>query len=141
MSIRVLIVDDHAGVRALLRSLLKKAPDIEVVGEAHNGSEALTLVSRLKPDVLLLDIEMPGMTGIEVARELRARKTNVIIIAVSAYNERQYIFHMLSLGVAGYLVKDDVPKNLIPMIRDVIGGNQSQDTGVSRRPALARKSS
>ncbi len=141
MSIRVLIVDDHAGVRALLRSLLKKASDIEVVGEAQNGIEALALVNRLKPDVMLLDIEMPGMTGIEVARELHARKTDVIILAVSAYNDRQYIFHMLSLGVAGYLVKEDVPKKLIPAIRDLAAGVQDRSAGNSHPSTLECKNS
>jgi DNA-binding NarL/FixJ family response regulator len=141
MPIRVLIVDDHAGVRKLLRSLLKKATDIEVIGEAKNGSEAINQVSRLNPDVMLLDIEMPGMSGIEVAKELKARKINVVILAISAYNDRQYIFHMLNTGAAGYLVKDEVPNNLIPAIREVAGGKQGWITTTQRPQLEARKTS
>lgn len=124
MSIRVLIVDDHAGVRKLLRTLLKKAADIEVIGEAQNGREAMSQVNRLKPDVMLLDIEMPGMTGIEVARELKAANSEVCILAISAYNNRQYIHHMLANGAAGYLVKDDVPANLIRAVREIAHGGR-----------------
>jgi DNA-binding NarL/FixJ family response regulator len=124
MPIRVLVVDDHDRVRHQLRSLLSRAPDIEVVGEASNGNEALNLIGRLNPDVLLLDIEMPGMNGLEVARELKSRQSRVIILAISAYNDRQYIIRMLDSGAAGYLVKDEVPSNLIIAIREIVQGKR-----------------
>lgn len=124
MGIRVLLVDDHAGVRSFIRTLLKKATDIEVVGEAQDGSQALLLAQQLNPDVMLLDIEMPGMTGIDVARTLRDRKARVVVLAVSSYNDRHLIVRMLESGAAGYLVKDEVPNYLLTAIRDVAGGKR-----------------
>jgi two-component system NarL family response regulator len=124
MGIRVLLVDDHAGVRSFIRSLLKKANDIEVVGEAQDGKQALLLTQQLNPDVMLLDIEMPGMTGIEVARNLRERQARVVVLAVSSYNDRHLIVRMLESGAAGYLVKDEVPNHLLTAIRDVAGGKR-----------------
>jgi DNA-binding NarL/FixJ family response regulator len=124
MGIRVLLVDDHAGVRSFVRSLLKKATDIEVVGEAQDGRQALQLVQQLHPDVMLLDIEMPGMTGIDVARTLRDRHERVVVLAVSSYNDRHLIVRMLESGAAGYLVKDDVPNHLLTAIRDVHAGKR-----------------
>ncbi len=122
MSIRVLLVDDHAGVRSFFRNLLNKVADIEVVGEAQNGREALQFVQQLKPDVLLLDIEMPGMTGVEVARILRDKQSKASILAVSAYDDRRLILRMLESGASGYLVKDEVPRYLVQAIRDVAQG-------------------
>ncbi len=141
MPIQVLIVDDHAGVRRFLQAVLKKAADIEVIGEAQNGREALNLVNRLKPDVMLLDIEMPGMTGLEVARELQARKSKVGVLAISAYNDRSYIRNMLANGAAGYLVKEQVPGNLIQAIRDIANGGRNWIVGARVLYIEAGKSS
>src|SRR5687767_1341252 len=83
--IRVLLADDHPVVRAGIRNLLEKVPDIEVIGEAGDGGEALRLAQELAPDLLLLDMEMPGLKGVEVARKLQASDSGVLVLALSAY--------------------------------------------------------
>jgi DNA-binding NarL/FixJ family response regulator len=90
-AIRVILVDDHPVVRSGIKDLLDKAVDIQVVGEARDGLEALRLVEELLPDVLLLDIEMPGLSGIEVARRIQEAEWSVNILALGAYDDEQYI--------------------------------------------------
>jgi DNA-binding NarL/FixJ family response regulator len=119
---RVVLADDHPIVRASIRRLLEKAGDIEVVGEAGNGIETIRLVEELSPDVLLLDVEMPGMKGFEVARRLRAAGTTVRILALSAYDDKQYILAMLASGAAGYLTKEEAPQAIIHAIREAAEG-------------------
>ncbi len=122
---RVVLADDHAIIRSGIRSLLNKAPDIEVVGEASTGVEALRLVRELAPDVLLLDMEMPEMNGLEVARQLRAAGSPVRILALSAYDDKQYILGMLASGAAGYLLKEEAPKIIVAAVRRAAHGEQS----------------
>lgn len=129
---RVVLADDHPIVRAGIRNLLEKAPDIDVVGEANDGSEALRLVQELAPDVLLLDMEMPGLTGTEVARQLKAAGSPVRILALSAYDDKQYILGLLSSGAAGYLTKEEVPETIVEAVRGVSRGEEGW---VSRRVA------
>jgi len=121
---KVVLVDDHDMVRAGIRSILERTEEIEVIGEARDGLEALNLVEELVPDILLLDVEMPKMSGRRVAQELRDRELPVRIIALSAHDDNQYILGMLSRGVAGYLTKDEVPNLLIHAIRGVAGGEE-----------------
>jgi DNA-binding NarL/FixJ family response regulator len=121
---KVVLVDDHDMVRAGIRSILQRTEEIEVIGEARDGLEALNLVEELVPDILLLDVEMPKMSGRRVAQELRDRELPVRIIALSAHDDNQYILGMLSRGVAGYLTKDEVPNLLIHAIRGVAGGEE-----------------
>ncbi len=130
--IRVLLADDHPVVRTGIRNLLSKSADIEVVGEASNGAEALQLVEELTPDVLLLDMEMPGLKGVEVAQRLHTNDTNVKILALSAYDDKQYILELLESGAAGYLTKEEAPETIIDAIRGVSQGEQGW---VSRRVA------
>src|SRR5690554_4004404 len=104
--IRVLLVDDHPIIRSGIRMLLEQAPDIVVVGETDRGDDVLSLVDRLAPDVLLLDMEMPGKSGVDVARELQASGSPVRILVLSAYDDDQYISSLLSNGAAGYLTKE-----------------------------------
>jgi DNA-binding NarL/FixJ family response regulator len=120
--IRVVLVDDHAQVRAGIRSLLSRASDIEVVGEADNGVQALHLVQELAPDVLVLDMEMPGLKGPDVARQLKAEASPVRILALSAYEDREFVLRMLDSGAAGYLLKSDAPTMLIDALRSVSHG-------------------
>lgn len=129
---RVLLADDHPIVRAGIRNLLERAPGIQVVGEASGGEEALQLVDELEPDVLLLDMEMPDLKGVEVAQRLRASNSPVRILALSAYDDRQYILELLASGAAGYLVKEEVPETIIEAVRGVARGEQGW---VSRRVA------
>lgn len=123
-NIRVILADDHVVVRIGIRNLLSRSPDITVVGEASNGLEAIQLVDELEPDVLLLDMEMPIMDGVEVARQLRKKKSPVHVLALSAYNDKQYILSMFDQGAAGYLTKDEAPENIIEAVRGVAAGQQ-----------------
>ena len=123
-NIRVILADDHVVVRIGIRNLLSRSPDIVVVGEASNGLEAIQLVDELAPDVLLLDMEMPIMDGVEVARQLRKKKSPVRILALSAYNDKQYILSMFDQGASGYLTKDEAPENIIEAVRGVAAGQQ-----------------
>jgi DNA-binding NarL/FixJ family response regulator len=131
-TIRVILADDHPITRDGIRNLLERAPGIEVVGEADNGAEALRLIEELTPDVLLLDMEMPGLKGIDVARQLQAGSSPVRILALSAYDDKQYILELLASGAAGYLVKEEAPEAIIEAVRGVAQGQQGW---VSRRIA------
>lgn len=115
----VVIAEDHPVVRTGIRALLEKANDIQVVGEASDGEEALRLVDRLKPDVLLLDMEMPGLPGVEVARRLHAANSPVRVLALSAYDDEQYIFGLLQSGASGYLMKDEAVESIVAAVRGV----------------------
>ena len=119
---RVVLADDHPMVRAGINNLLRRAVDIVVVGEASNGAEAIRLVNDLDPDVLLLDIEMPVLRGDEVARQLRDAGSPVRILALSAYDDKQYIRGMLSCGASGYLTKEEALETIVDAVRGVARG-------------------
>jgi DNA-binding NarL/FixJ family response regulator len=121
---RVILADDHATVRAGVRTILNHADDIEVVGEASNGVEAIQLVHQLEPDVLLLDMEMPLLNGIEVARQLNAENSPVRILALSAFDDRNYIQGVMENGAAGYLTKEEVPEFIVKAVRSVARGEK-----------------
>lgn len=120
--IRVVVADDHPVVRSGIRALLDKVEDIVVVGEAADGATALHLAADLAPDVLLLDMELPGLTGLEVAREIQAAGAAVRVLALSAYDDEQYIFGLLASGAAGYLTKDEAPTTIVNAVRGVARG-------------------
>lgn len=122
--INVVLADDHAVMRASIRNLLEIAPEIKIVGEAKNGIETLRLVEALSPQVLILDIEMPQMTGIEVARRLKTARSRVSILMMSAHDDWPYIESMLDLGVAGYLTKTEAPKIIAAAVQGVARGEQ-----------------
>jgi len=117
---RVVLAEDSDVVRRGIRKLLNKAADVDVVGEAKNGFEALQLVKELSPDILLLDVEMPFLNGIEVARRLRKDGNKVQILVLSAYDDKEYIRQMLINGAAGYLIKDESPEQIIESMRRLI---------------------
>jgi DNA-binding NarL/FixJ family response regulator len=121
---RVVLADDHPMIRAGISNILKKAPDIEVVGEAADGAEAIRMVDDLEPDVLLLDVEMPVMKGVEVARRLQAAGSPVRILVLSAHNDRQYILGMLACGAAGYLTKEEGLEKIVDAIRHIAKGER-----------------
>jgi DNA-binding NarL/FixJ family response regulator len=129
---KVIIVDDHPVVRAGIRNLLEKAHDIIVIAEASNGNEALQRVKELSPDVLLLDMEMPGMGGSEVAQQLQKEGLSVRILALSAHDDKQYIQELLTNGASGYLIKEEVPEAIVEAVRGVARGEKGW---VSRRVA------
>ncbi|MCB0720327.1 MAG: response regulator transcription factor [Bacteroidetes bacterium] len=105
--IRVVVADDHHMTRSGVKTALSQSSGIEVVGEASDGVEALDAVSRLKPDVLVLDIEMPRMSGVEVARRLKKADSPVAILALSAFDDRDYVYGLLDCGASGYLMKEE----------------------------------
>ncbi len=123
-TIRVLLADDHPVVREGLRRRLEGAPDITVLAEASNGVEALRLAEELTPDVLLLDMEMPGLSGVEVARRLRAAGSAVRVLALSAYRDEAYIYGLLEAGAAGYLLKDEMMESIVTAVRGVAQGEE-----------------
>ena len=122
MSIRVLVADDHKIVRDGLRALIEKEEDIELVGEAKDGRAACTLARQLAPDVVVLDIVMPGLNGIEAARRMVAEMPGVKVIALSMHSDRRFVIEMLRAGAAGYLLKDAAFDELARAIRTVAAG-------------------
>jgi len=123
-AVRVVVADDHPVFRAGLRSLLQSSPGVEVVGEAGDGSQALALASELVPDVLILDIEMAGMNGIEVARRLREAGSPVRVLVLSAYDDEAYILQALAQGAAGYLTKEEAEEVVAEAVRAVARGQE-----------------
>jgi two-component system response regulator NreC len=117
--IRVLIVDDHAIVRAGTRLLLNSQPDIEVVGEAVNGKEGLARAQELSPDVVLMDINMPDMDGIQATRAIKESLPEVRVLALTMHEDSRYFFQMLKEGALGYMLKGSEPDELLGAIRAV----------------------
>jgi DNA-binding NarL/FixJ family response regulator len=119
---RIVLAEDNEVVRKGIKRFLNKASDIEVVGEAEDGIGALQLVDQLLPDLLLLDVEMPRLSGIEVARRLKDKKGKTRILVLSAYDDQEYIQEMLGIGVSGYLIKDEAPERILEAVRGVVLG-------------------
>jgi DNA-binding NarL/FixJ family response regulator len=119
MSFKVLIVDDHRIMREGLRAMLEKEPDIKVVGEATDGRMAQLLARDLAPDVIIMDVNMPELNGIEATRQITAESREVKIIALSMHEDRRFVLNMLKAGAAGYMLKDDAFKNLAKAVRMV----------------------
>jgi len=122
MKIKVVVAEDNTIIRLGIRKLLNKSQEIEVTGEATNGMEALQLVREVEPDILLLDVEMPGLNGIEVARTLKKSISSTRILVLSAYDDQEYIREMLLNGASGYLLKDEAPERIIEAVKGVAQG-------------------
>lgn len=121
-AIRVLLVDDHKMFRAGIRALMSSQRDMEVVAEASTGEEALELVSTLSPDVVLLDIGLPGMGGVEVARSIREEHPKVQVLALTAHDRPEYFFEILRAQAAGYVLKEAAPSELFTAVRAAYRG-------------------
>ncbi len=120
MDAKVLLVDDHKIMREGLRSLIEKQPGMEVVAESDNGRTALGLTRKLKPNVIVMDINMPDMNGIDATRQIVAEFPNVKVIAFSMHSDRRFVVEMLKAGVSGYLLKDVAFEELANAIRTVL---------------------
>jgi len=129
VAIRVLLADDHPVVRSGIRAELDGAEGIEVVGEASSGDEALRLVEELRPDILVLDVVMPGVDGVETTRLLRERHPDLRILALSAYHDDEYVFGLLSAGAVGYVLKEEALDTIVEAIRAASRG----ETWLSKR--------
>jgi NarL family two-component system response regulator LiaR len=131
--IRVMIVDDHPVVRRGIQSLLAEEEDIQAVGEAVNGKDALEKVKSLKPDVILMDLVMPEMNGIEAIEKITASQPDARILVMTSFAADDKVFPSIKAGALGYLLKDSDPEDLIRMIRQVYRGE------LSIHPTIARK--
>jgi len=130
--IKVLIADDHTILREGIRSLLKLYEDIEVVGEAADGNEAVEKVTKLSPDVVLMDIAMPGLGGLEATLEIRKRSPQTKILVLTQYDDREYVFRFLKAGASGYVVKKAAGTELVSAIRSVYRGGSFLSPSVAR---------
>ena len=122
--IRILLAEDHVVVRQGTRQLLEREQDLEVVGEAGDGEEAVRLASQLKPDVIIMDVAMPKFSGIEATKRIKALLPLTIVLVLTGYDYDEYIFSLLEAGAAGYLLKDVSGDELISAIRAVYAGEQ-----------------
>ncbi len=132
-NIRILIADDHAFVREGTRRILEQEPDLEVVAEAGDGEEAVKLSCDLKPDVVLVDVAMPRLDGIEATRRIKAQCPAVAVLVLSAYDDDQFIFGLLEAGAAGYLLKSVRGLEIVDAIRAVHAGESVLHPSVARK--------
>jgi DNA-binding NarL/FixJ family response regulator len=131
--IRVIIADDHAVVREGTRHILEQEEDIQVVGEARDGAEAVALAETLKPDVAIVDISMPGIGGIEATERIKASRPGTAVLILTSYDDDRYVFALLAAGAAGYLLKDVPSEEVVRAVRSVYAGEPVL------HPAIARK--
>lgn len=120
--ISILLVEDHKLMLQGLRSLLEEQPDFKIVGEAEDGAEGIQLAKQLKPDVVILDVMLPSMSGIDVAKEISSMNLGCHIIAMSAYSNRHFVLEILKAGAAAYLLKQDALESLIQAIHAAVQG-------------------
>ena len=130
--IRVLLVDDHAVVRKGLRALLDREPGIEVVGEAENGEQAVHSADRLRPHVILMDLEMPGTGGIEATRQITAQHTDIRIVILTSHAAEEDVFPALKAGALGYLLKHSAPEDVLQAIRQAHRGETVLHPSIAR---------
>jgi len=136
--IKIFIVDDHAVVREGLKQILSQSPDMAVVGEASNGQEAIDKISRNNFSLIILDIAMPGKSGLEVLREIKSQRPELPVLILSTYPEEQYAVRVLKAGASGYLSKESAPDELVKAIRQVSQGKKYINPTLGARLALDR---
>ena len=132
MTIRTLVVDDQSMVRAGLRMLLAHEPDIDVVAEAANGVEAVAQAARFHPDVVLMDIRMPELDGLEATRRILAADDSAKILILTTFNLDDYVYEALSAGASGFVLKDEPPEQLIAAVRTIAAGDALLSPSVTR---------
>ena len=130
---RLAIVDDHELARASLQNMLSDEPDIELVGEAANGREALLLCSRLRPDMVLMDVRMPEMDGLAATKEIKQRYPQISVIMLTMHENPDYLFEALKAGAAGYVLKDAPQEVVVEAVRRVREGESPLDTHLAAR--------
>lgn len=136
--LRVLVVDDHALVREGVAALLRGEPDLQVVGEAADGSSALRLAAEVAPDVVVMDIGLPDMTGIEVTKQLRQRLPAVRVLALTVHEKDEYMEEMIRAGASGYVLKKAAARDLVAAIRRVCRGEVALDPEMATGYVLRR---
>ena len=130
---RVLIVDDQALMRAGLRMILEAEPDIEVIGEAANGVEAVEFVKMSRPDIVLMDIRMPGMDGLEATRRISAAPGLSRVVVLTTFGQNEYVYEAIRAGASGFLLKTSPPDELVRAVRAVAAGDALLTPSVTRR--------
>ena len=133
MPINVLLVDDHAVLRDGLSNIISLEEDMEVVGQASSGAEALSMIEELQPDVVLMDINMPGMSGVEAIRRIRAKDQKVAVLVLTMFDRDEYLYESIRAGATGYLLKDAPSSDVIDAIRSASRGESTL------HPVMARK--
>ena len=133
MTIRILVCDDQALVRSGFQMILEAQPDIEVVGEAEDGREAIDLANRLLPDVILMDVRMPTLDGVEATRRLVAQGTEARVLILTTFDLDEYVYDAIRAGASGFLLKDVRPAQLVEAIRVVAAGDALLAPSVTRR--------
>lgn len=129
-TIRVVLADDHTVVRAGIRQFLEQVGDIQVIGEASDGEMAVAMIERMAPDVAVLDIQMPKLTGIEVSRRIRANRWPIGVLILTSYDDDPYITAVLKTGANGYVLKTASPDEIIHAVRDVFQGKSVLDAEI-----------
>ncbi|HVX66678.1 MAG TPA: response regulator transcription factor [Bryobacteraceae bacterium] len=129
--IRILLADDHAMVRQGFRMILSAQPDMEIVGEAGNGREAVELAEQLHPDVVVMDVAMPELNGIEATRRISAGESRIRVLALSMYKDSVYVREILRAGARGFLLKDAIDRDLLAAVRAVAAGEGYLSPAVS----------
>jgi two-component system, NarL family, response regulator LiaR len=133
MKTRIFIADDHAMLREGMRNLLEKEKDFEIVGEAADGEEAVRLAGKLKPDIVIMDIVMPRLNGIEATKQIKQISPSTALLILTAYSDIRYIIGLLEAGACGYLLKNSPGKDVIRAIRAVRSGESVLDSEVTRK--------
>ena len=134
--IRVLLADDHVMLREGTVALLRRERDIQVVAEASNGQEAVDLASQLKPDIVVMDVRMPVLSGIEATRRIRESLPDVQVLVLTAHDDDQYVFSLLEAGASGYLLKTAPISELVKAVRQVHDGEMPLDPSIARKVVL-----
>jgi len=132
-NIRILVADDHGVVREGTRRILEQEPDMKVVGEAVDGEEAARLAAELQPDVIIMDIAMPRVDGIEATKRIKGTSPGITVLILSAYDDDQFVFSILEAGAAGYLMKDVRGRELVEAVRAVYAGESVLHPSIAKK--------